>query len=155
MARVTLEPMSPATYETWRASSVASYAAENVKSGRWIEDESLAQSDAEFVQLLPNGLGSPGNYLWTVRTSDGDDVGILWVSTDRRPGHAFIYDIEMDESRRGQGFGTSALEALEEWARSQGITSIGLHVFGHNSGAWKLYKRMGYVETSVQMEKHL
>ena len=88
--------------------------------------------------------------------SDGDDVGVLWVATDRRPGHAFIYDIEMNsEARRGEGFGTATLLALDDWCRANGVSSIGLHVFGHNGGAWRLYKRMGYVETSVQMEKHL
>jgi GNAT superfamily N-acetyltransferase len=155
MPRVTLEPMSESVYETWRERSVREYAAENVKSGRWTEDEALDRSAEDFVQLLPDGLTSPGNYLWTVRSDAGDDVGILWVDTNRRPGQAFIYDIEMDESRRGQGFGTATLLALEDWARSGGISSIGLHVFGHNTGAWQLYKRMGYVETSVQMEKHL
>ena len=44
---------------------------------------------------------------------------------------------------------------LEDWCRSNGFTSIGLHVFGHNTGAWQLYKRMGYVETNVSMEKQL
>jgi RimJ/RimL family protein N-acetyltransferase len=66
---------------------------------------------------------------------------------------------DVDDHRRrrprGQGLGTAALAALEEWARARGITTIGLHVFGDNEGAWRLYRRLGYIETSVQMEKRL
>ena len=155
MGTVSLVPMSPERYVTWHAYSVAQYAEENVRSGRWTEDEALSKSQADFDSLLPDGLDSAGHVLWSVVDTAGDEVGILWVATDRRPGHAFIYDIEMNPDRRGQGFGTAALLALEDWCRGEGITTIGLHVFGHNSGAWELYKRMGYVETSVQMEKRL
>ena len=155
MATVTLVPMSPERYVTWRVYSVAGYAEENVKSGRWTEDEALEKSEADFNTLLPQGLDTAGHELWSVVDAAGDEAGILWIATDRRPAHAFIYDIEMNPERRGGGFGSAALLALEDWCRANGISTIGLHVFGHNEGAWRLYKRMGYVETSVQMEKHL
>ncbi len=147
--------MSPERYVTWRAYSVAGYAEENVKSGRWTEDEALSKSEADFNALLPNGLDTTGHELWSVVDTAGDEAGVLWVATDRRPGYAFIYDIEMNPDRRGGGFGTATLLALDDWCRANGISSIGLHVFGHNQGAWRLYRRLGYVETSVQMEKHL
>ena len=147
--------MTSTAYEAWRDRAVREYAAEHVKTGRWTKEESVPRAQAEFEQLLPNGPATAGHELWTVRAEDGSDVGILWIATDRRPGNAFIYDIEMDESRRGEGFGTAALLALEDWCRANGISSIGLHVFGHNTGAWRLYKRMGYVETNVNMEKQL
>ena len=155
MASVTLVPMSPERFVTWRAYSVASYAEENVKSGRWTEDEALTRSQADFEALLPDGADTAGHYLWSVVDTAGEEAGILWVATDRRPGYAFIYDIEMNPDRRGQGLGTATLLALDDWCRANGIGTIGLHVFGHNKGAWELYKRMGYVETSVQMEKRL
>jgi GNAT superfamily N-acetyltransferase len=155
MATVTLVPMTPERFVTWRAYSVASYAEENVKSGRWTEDEALSRSQTDFKSLLPDGADTTGHFLWSVVDAAGDEVGILWVATDRRPAYAFIYDIEMEADRRGQGFGTATLLALDDWCRANGISTIGLHVFGHNKGAWELYKRMGYVETSVQMEKHL
>ena len=40
-------------------------------------------------------------------------------------------------------------------ARRLNVRSIGLHVFGHNTGARKLYQRLGYRETSVVMRKDL
>jgi len=155
MATVTLVSMSPERYVTWRVYSVAGYAEENVKSGRWTADEALSHSEADFKTLLPDGLDSAGNELWSVVDSAGDEVGILWIATDRRPAHAFIYDIEMNPDYRGEGFGTATMLALEDWCRANAISSIGLHVFGHNEGAWRLYKRLGYVETNVNMEKQL
>lgn len=147
--------MTEAAYLAWRDKGVREYAAEHVKSGGWTAEEAPAKAEAQFVQILPRGLATPGQFLWTVRDAHGADAGILWVGTEHRPGHAFIYDIEIADDRRGQGLGSAAMLALEDWARSNGIATIGLHVFGHNTGAWQLYKRLGYVETNVQMEKRL
>lgn len=155
MATVELIPMTDAAYTAWRERSVREYAAEHVKTGNWSEEDAPAKAEAQFAHILPAGLATPGQFLWTVRDAAGDDVGILWVGTERRPGYAFIYDIEIADDRRGQGLGSAAMLALEEWARASGIDTIGLHVFGHNTGAWQLYKRLGYIETNVQMEKRL
>jgi RimJ/RimL family protein N-acetyltransferase len=147
--------MTDDTYAAWRHRSVREYADEHVKSGNWTADEALVKAEAQFQEILPDGLATSGQYLWTVRDAAGQDAGILWVGTERRPGHAFIYDIEIADARRGQGLGTAAMLALEEWARGSAIKTIGLYVFGHNTGAWQLYKRLGYIETSVNMEKRL
>ena len=155
MAAVALVPMTNDAYLSWRERSLREYAAEHVRSGGWTAEEAPAKADEQFRQLMPDGLTTAGQFLWTIRDGAGDDVGVLWVGTERRPGHAFIYDIEIVDERRGQGLGSAAMLALEEWARATGIATIGLHVFGHNAGAWQLYKRLGYIETNVQMEKRL
>jgi ribosomal protein S18 acetylase RimI-like enzyme len=155
MTSVSLVPMSPERYVTWRAYSVAGYASELATIGVATEDEALGRAEAQFSGLLSDGVDTPGHWLWSVVDAAGDEAGILWVARDRRPGRAFIYDIEMNPDRRGAGLGTATLLALEDWCRANGFTSIGLHVFGHNRGAWHLYLRLGYVETSIQMEKHL
>jgi GNAT superfamily N-acetyltransferase len=146
--------MTQSEYEAWRARSVAAYAAEHVAAGNWTAEEAPDRAAAEFETYLPQGRATAGSWLWTVFDEAGAAVGILWVAA-RRPGEAFIYDIEMAESRRGEGFGTAALNWLDDWARAQGFSSIGLHVFGHNTGAWQLYKRLGYIETDIQMSKTL
>lgn len=155
MAAVELVRMANDAFLSWRAHSVREYAAEHVKSGGWSAEEAPAKAESQFQQILPDGVATKGQFLWTIRDAAGADVGILWVGTEQRPGHAFIYDVEIAEERRGQGLGTAAMVALEEWARASGIATIGLHVFGHNTGAWQLYKRLGYIETNVQMEKRL
>jgi ribosomal protein S18 acetylase RimI-like enzyme len=146
--------MSPQRYAAWRSVSIANYADENVRAGHWAPDQALALAEAQFNELLTDGPDTPGQWLWSVVAESGDEVGILWVAR-RGEGRAFIYDIEMDPAHRGAGYGSAALLALEDWCRANGFGSIGLHVFGHNEGAWRLYKRLGYIETSVQMEKQL
>jgi GNAT superfamily N-acetyltransferase len=49
----------------------------------------------------------------------------------------------------------AALEALHAWAKVHGYERVGLHVFGSNDTARRLYDRAGYVETDVVMEKRL
>jgi RimJ/RimL family protein N-acetyltransferase len=154
MATVSLVPMSPERYAAWRSVAIAGYADENVRAGYWEPEQAPALSEAQFNELLADGIDTPGQWLWSVVAQSGDEVGIVWVAR-RREGHAFIYDIEMNPAHRGAGYGTAALLALEVWCRANGFGSIGLHVFGHNEGAWRLYKRLGYIETSVQMEKRL
>ena len=79
-----------------------------------------------------------------------------WVGPlGNRANYLFIWDIWVEPERRGEGLGTAALQALEELARSQGVQKVGLHVFGWNVGARRLYARMGFVETDVSMEKRL
>jgi RimJ/RimL family protein N-acetyltransferase len=148
-------PLTDAEYEAWLDRAIAEYAAEHVRTGNWTEDESIGRASDEMARFLPDGPKTPGHFLWTIRPADGEPVGLLWVGTDRRPGQAFIYDIEIDEQHRGSGYGTATLLTLEAWARERGITTIALHVFGHNTDAWRLYRRLGYVETNINMEKRL
>ena len=147
--------MTDVAYTAWRERSVRDYAAEHVRSGGWTAEEAPAKAEAQFAQILPDGRATKGQFLWTIRDAAGTDAGILWVGTERRPGYAFIYEIEIAADRRGEGLGTAAMLALEEWARDNSVDTIGLHVFGHNTGARQLYQRLDYVETNVQMEKRL
>lgn len=68
---------------------------------------------------------------------------------------AFIYDIRMNEDVRSKRYGTQTLKALEEDAKGRGMTSISLHVFNHNEGAFLLYQRVGYRITNILMAKAL
>ena len=154
---VTLVPMTPAIYEAWLARTVPEYAAEHVNAGNWPAEGSLERAAAEFGDYLPAGLETPGHLLWSVRDAAGAHVGILWAGPrgSDTPGALFIYDIAIDPEWRGRGYGQAALEALHAWARANGFDRVGLHVFGSNDTARRLYLRTGYVETDVIMEKRL
>jgi ribosomal protein S18 acetylase RimI-like enzyme len=43
--------------------------------------------------------------------------------------------------------------ALDEILKSKDVESMGLHVFGHNTNAFELYKKMGFEITNIQMRK--
>jgi GNAT superfamily N-acetyltransferase len=153
---VTLQQMTPEIYEAWVRRTMTEYAAEHVSAGNWQADEAAARAQAEFDQLLPDGLATAGQHLWSIRDSDGTHVGIMWVGPRPRAEKAlFIWDVAIEESERGRGLGQAALEALHAWAKEHGYERVGLHVFGANEVARRLYLRTGYVETDVQMEKWL
>jgi RimJ/RimL family protein N-acetyltransferase len=154
---VQLVPMSEAVYAEYVPKSIAEYAADKVKAGNFLPEEALERAEAEFRQLLPNGVHTPDNYLYTIVDEQGSKVGILWlaVSTHQGKTRAFVYDFAIDEEHRRKGYGEQAFSALEDRVRTLGLDTIALHVFGHNHAARKLYQKLGYVETNVSMEKKL
>ncbi len=148
--------MTRETYDGWLDHAIRDYAEGHVAAGNWRPDEALERSRHDFAELLPEGLGTPGHDLFSIRDPERGNVGILWVGPRPRvPDALFIFDIEVDELARGRGYGQAALDALHAWARDRGYARVGLHVFGSNEVARRLYRRVGYVETDVMMEKRL
>ena len=50
------------------------------------------------------------------------------------------------------GFSTEQLELI---VTALGLSTIGLHVFGHNRGARALYAKLGYGVTGINMMKNI
>lgn len=158
MIELTLRPMSEAEYEVFQLKTVVGYAKVNVEAGNWIEEESLEQSKRALEELLPDGRNTPRVLLLSADNSAGDYVGYLWIGLDRlgtsKP-FAWIYDIEVVENQRGQGYGRALLRAAEEETLKNGVPTLGLNVFGSNKVARKLYESSGYSITQMTMSKEL
>jgi ribosomal protein S18 acetylase RimI-like enzyme len=87
---------------------------------------------------------------------DGVAVGQLWIGPlSGRPVDYWVYDIEITPQHRRRGYARRALELGEVEARALGATSLGLNVFGYNTGAKELYDSLGYHVTATQMLKPL
>lgn len=88
---------------------------------------------------------------------DVAEVGILWLGMRVRDGrpHAFVLDIEVDTAERRKGYGRALMHAAEREARRLGADSIGLHVFGFNTGAIDLYEQLGYRRTEESLLREL
>ena len=143
--RVTLRPMTGAEFAGYRDQLVTAYAQDMVDAGAFTDPAaSLAASEQSTVELLPDGVDTSGQHLWTAY--DGDTpVGILWIEVNGPK--AFIYDIEVREEQRRRGYGREVLDAGARAAIDLGATTLGLNVFGHNDGALALYERAGYATT--------
>lgn len=148
--------MTQPEYDAWLEYCIVEYAKDKMESLGISEAEALDLSKTSFERLLPDGLNTPDNYLFSVADSE-NLVGNLWfkISTDRGITTAFIYDIEMKPEFRGQGYGKATMQLIEPEARKYGATKIALHVFGGNETALKLYERSGYRVTDVSMSKDI
>jgi ribosomal protein S18 acetylase RimI-like enzyme len=143
--RVRLRAMTAEEFAGYRDHLVATYAQDLFDSGAFTDHGlSLEASRSSTEELLPLGLESPGQHLWTAY--DGDvPVAILWICVDGTRG--YIYDIEVRDDQRRRGYGREVLDAGARAARLLGAEELGLNVFGHNTGALALYERAGYVIT--------
>ena len=64
-------------------------------------------------------------------------------------------DVEIYEGHRRAGLGRQVMALAEDVVRARGGTTIGLNVFGYNTGARRLYEALGYQPTSIRMRKPL
>jgi ribosomal protein S18 acetylase RimI-like enzyme len=153
-----LTPMREDVFAGYVESSVIGYAQENIAAGRWPVEGAIERSAAEFRDLLPLGLATPKNHLFEIKAGDnGTTVGFIWFAEEDRHGArgAYVYDIVVKEDFRRQGHAQRAFLALEPLVAELGLSSIGLHVFGHNAGAQALYAKLGYAVTGINMLKKL
>lgn len=155
---VQLKPLSEEQLQTYLEGAIRSYAEEHIKGGRWTTENALENSRKEFEALLPQGTQTPNQYLYSIYDEEnGEHVGILWFARQQREGvwTAFVYEIEVFEPYRRRGYGSRAFVLMEEKVRELDLSTIGLHVFGHNHGAVKMYEKLGYVATNIMMRKTL
>jgi GNAT superfamily N-acetyltransferase len=59
---------------------------------------------------------------------------------------AFIDEFYLRESHRGRGWGRTALEFVEQAARTAGVRAIHLEVIRTNTAAKEVYRRSGYLD---------
>jgi ribosomal protein S18 acetylase RimI-like enzyme len=149
--------MRPDEFDAFLEASLVSYARGISEQGGATEEFARRKSEEDHARTLPQGLDTPGHWLFIVESPSAERVGVLWLAEQEHGGHrnCFIYDIEIDEAARGHGYGRDAMLLAEEEARKHGLQRMALNVFGGNEVARNLYRSLGYVETSVQMAKEL
>ena len=128
------------------------YALEMEQYGGFTHEAALRKAAEDVAQLLDDETAA----LYVIE-AESERVGHLWVG-ERETGRGrllWIYDVFVDETRRGRGFGKDALLLAEEEARRRGLLRVGLNVFGGNEGARRLYRSLGYREVAVVMSKDL
>lgn len=152
-----LRPITAKEFTRWREQTLPAYAADKVRTGRWVESESLIEAEKELLSLLPAGLESPGHIFFTIECDGAVPVGVIWVAkTERTFGSiGYIYDLVVWPEYRRRGYAAQAMRALEVEATRLGLHGLALHVFGHNTSAHDLYVKLGYRPTNINMFKPL
>jgi GNAT superfamily N-acetyltransferase len=124
---VRLRAMRPEELTEYLDWVVDDYAAELERNGKATGEAAIAASRASFDSLLPEGVATPGQTLLIAEDDAGERVGLLWFgpSTDDAS-MAWVYDITVDEDRRGQGWGRAIMRSFEGEARGGGVVLRGL-----------------------------
>ena len=151
-------PFSDADFQAWLTQAIPAFALSNVEEGRWTLAESIERSKEAHAALLPQGLHTPGQFfLHLLDATSGERVGTLWWAEAPKGGalEAWVYNIEIEETARRRGFARAALLELERVARARDVRQLGLHVFGYNHGARRLYESIGFEPTSITLRKVL
>jgi ribosomal protein S18 acetylase RimI-like enzyme len=67
----------------------------------------------------------------------------------------FIHDVLVDESARDAGAGTALVEAAVAWLRGRGAPRVMLWTADRNAAAQRLFERLGFRRTMIEMTREL
>jgi len=154
-----LETMTAEQYAAYAAYACENYARTSPHYRDIPLERSLPEVKRDFAKRLHAGAATPGFFLLAILLRENGterqigffDIGR--ISPD--PTRAYIWNVELDASVRGRGFGKRALSLAEDYLRARDITRVGLNVFADNAVARKLYEGAGFAVTQMNMEKWL
>lgn len=132
------------------------YVADQMEGNHLSETEAIEFTESQWASILPAGRLSNGHHFFDlIEPSSGERVGSTWVFVDQTNRSSFIYELFLESSSRGKGLGRMALHTIEDFAKSEGSSSLGLNVFASNDRAESLYRSFGFLEVSTDMIKDL
>ncbi len=106
--------MTEAEYSMWAPRSRREYAADKMKANSLSQQEADKIAEDSFKTLLPEGLKSKDNFLYSVKNENQENIGFIWFmirgNADNR--RAFVCDIVIEEPYHGQGFCKKTMQLL-------------------------------------------
>lgn len=153
--RLRLTVMTAQEFEGWRDGLSGDFADELGATGL-SDDDASDQAELTLNRLLPQGLRTPDNLLWSVR-EDADLVGVAWMMLRKRSSstEAVVRDLYIEQRARRQGRGRALLQILEREARERGAAHLSFRFFGRNTAAKSMCDSLGFEVSSVTMYKRL
>ncbi len=136
----------------------------------------LMRTHYEFdpARFMAPGDDPEGGYGWFLGTQLRDpDVVVLVAEVDaaiagyvyaglepqswkelREPA-GFVHDVVVDAAARRSGVATMLLEAAIAWLRERGAPRVMLGTAEQNAGAQRLFAKLGFRRTMIEMTKEL
>ena len=125
-------------------------------------------------RFLPAGDDAAEGYAWFLGTrmkseddavfvaeEDGAVVGYIWAALEplswkelRGPA-GFVHDIVVREESRGAGIAERLMQTAVDWLRERGAPRVILWTAAPNGGAHRLFRRLGFRDTMVEMTMEL
>ena len=116
------------------------------------EPDEFPKTDEEERKWIQDHLDHPGQIVLLAEAA-GTIIGNVSFENgpSRRIAHRGTLGIAVVKEWRGQGIGTMLMESLLDWAMANPlIEKVCLEVFATNSGAIRLYRKLGFVEEGMR-----
>ena len=130
--------------------------------------------DFDRRRFLSPGGDPENGYAWFLGTQidrsdcvvlvaerDGQVVGYVYAGLEElswkelRDAAGFIHDVVVDDRGRRLGVATALIEAAADWLRAHGAPRVMLWTAEQNEGAQKLFAKLGFRRTMVEMTREL
>ena len=125
-------------------------------------------------RFMAPGRSPDAGYAWFLGTQLAEDDVIVLVAEaqssvvgyvyaglepqswkELREACGFIHDVVVDERSRGSGVAAALIEAAASWLRQHGAPRVVLWTAHQNDGAQRLFERLGFRRTMVEMTREL
>jgi ribosomal protein S18 acetylase RimI-like enzyme len=112
--------------------------------------------ESDYGRFLESRVGDP-NSLVLVAERAGEIVGYVYAGIEPlswkelRAPCGFVHDVYVDMSAHHQGIGEALVQAAIAWTRAQGLPRVVLWSASKNEVAQRLFHRMGFRRTMVEM----
>jgi len=125
-------------------------------------------------RFMVPGSDPEGGYAWFLGTQLREEDVVVLVAEQRasvvgyvyaglepqswkelREACGFIHDVVVDEHGRRAGVATALMDAAVDWLRQHGAPRVVLWTAEYNEGAHRLFERLGFRRTMVEMTREL
>jgi GNAT superfamily N-acetyltransferase len=114
-----------------------------------------------FGGFALENIRSKDKWLVIIAESGGDIVGYCMAATEEyppvfeNPQYGYIMDMAVSRKHRRNNIGTQLYAKTAEWFNKKGINRIELHAVAANSLGLNFWRKMGFVDFMIRMEKCL
>ena len=125
-------------------------------------------------RFIPPGSDPEGGYEWFLRTQLKEEDAAVFVAEQQgavigyvfaalepiswkelRDACGFIHDVAVDDAGRRSGVATALMEAAMAWLRNRGAPRVVLGTAERNAGAQRLFEKLGFRRTMIEMTREL
>ena len=116
--------------------------------------------EAGYAWFLGTQMRESGACVF-VAEHDGQVVGYVYAGLEPmswkelRDAAGFIHDVAVAESHRGRGVGEALVQRASDWLREQGAPRVLLWTAQRNAAAQRLFSRLGFRPTMIEMTREL